>query len=790
MSKLPPWLLVLVLGCALLLPMLGSFGLWDPQEIREADVAQEMARTGNFSDVTLGGRYQKRPVLTVWLVALGFKLLGVNESAGRLPLAVCGIFALLIGYRVTRRLVGPRAALIGVFALLTTPTFIFQSRQLVSEVVYYAAILASVGGLAAYLWPATGRRSTLDLVLGGLGLVAGFLAAGLLVGTLFPLFGVMVAVALSWHTPNRPDESEALPPEPPPDTEPEAPAADPYRTPGRAPRGDEAARLDVTPATTVGQATRAALVPLLVTLAASAALIGSFFALLKQPSILVLGSEVRRVAIPPTFETALKDLGWSFFPWFALVPMVLIMAVLTQRRDPRSRHRSAFPYMLVLVLGLAGYLLVAIGAGYLNKMRFPALPWLAMGVGLVGYQLLQRSSPVHRVWALVAVVVVLVIRQDYFMAPESLAFSHLLSHAKYPIDLSIKLYVNSFGLLFAAAFFFSLGGVPRPLTVWQKRTAPSSRLRDSILDGLREGGRWLAIGVDSIGLFLRWIVGRNGRIAQAATAVLALAFAGWCSFWLTPHLSLHLSNKALFQVFHRCRTGQEKLAQYQVPGRGAAYYNDGQIEEVGSQTQLFQLLKQPERWFILMPASHLASVDQAARRSSLEYHVLDDRSSQYLLLSNKLEGKCNQDHNPLRRFVLSSPPKPRKPLVANFENRVKLLGYDVADAVTRGGKFQITLYFQVLGQMPSGYKLFLHFDQPANRFHGDHEPLDGKYPTQYWLPGDYIVDPHDVEIPLITTPSGRYTIYVGFWLGSQRLKVIEGPNDGVNRVRLGTLRVR
>jgi hypothetical protein len=92
--------------------------------------------------------------------------------------------------------------------------------------------------------------------------------------------------------------------------------------------------------------------------------------------------------------------------------------------------------------------------------------------------------------------------------------------------------------------------------------------------------------------------------------------------------------------------------------------------------------------------------------------------------------------------------------------------------------------------MPAGYKVFLHFDQPASRFHGDHEPLGGKYPTQYWLPGDYIVDTHEVEIPLITTPSGVYTIYMGFWLGEGRLKVVEGANDGVNRVQLGTLKVR
>jgi hypothetical protein len=140
--------------------------------------------------------------------------------------------------------------------------------------------------------------------------------------------------------------------------------------------------------------------------------------------------------------------------------------------------------------------------------------------------------------------------------------------------------------------------------------------------------------------------------------------------------------------------------------------------------------------------------------------------------------------------VLSKPPQVPKPVVASFENKVKLLGYDVPDVVTRGGKFKMTLFFQVLQQMPSGYKLFIHFDQPASRFHGDHDPLGGKFPTQYWLPGDYIVDPHEVEIPIITTPSGVYTIFAGFWLGEGRLKVVDGPNDGANRVQLGTFRVR
>lgn len=764
-QSIPRWVFALILGCAMILPFLGSYGLWDPLEIRQADVAQEMARTGNFSDVTQGATYGQRPILSVWLVALSFKLFGVSELSGRLPLALCGILALLAAYRVIRRLVNDSAALVGVFVLVTTPTFLFQSRQMISEVEYYAALLAAAGGLAAYLWPASGKRCPFDLVLAAVGIVAGFLAKGLLLGVVFPLGSLILAVLLSWNTPNRADDAGLW-----------TPAAD----------GD-----DLRPGATVAAALKGAWGKLMVALLGAGVVIVALLIKLKGTSYMLLGGEWHKVATPATFETTFKQLGFGFFPWFGLVPVALATFVLAQRRDPARRDRAAFPQVLIVVLCAAGYVLASLWAGYLGQIRYPALPWLAVGVGLLIYQGWRQVEPIHRLWGLVAAGLILVLQQDFFMAPEGLAFSHLLEGAKYPLELNIKLPVRVFGVLLAVAFFLSLGGVPGLITLERNPTYSSwaTRIALKVLGPLIRLAIWCHTGIVTL---LGWIGGpsKNGRWYWLGAGGLALIFAGWCGFYLIPSLSLHMSNKALFEVFHRCRGGNEKLAQYQVSGRGAAYYNKGQVEAINNQGQLFDLLRSKQRWFILVPAGNLGPIDQAAREQQVKYFVLDDRSSQYLLLSNHLEGKCAEDRNPLLRFRLSTPPKPRKVITANFENKVKLLGYDVDDTVTRGGKFQITLYFQVLGRVPAGYKLFIHFDQPAHRFHGDHEPLAGKLPTQYWLPGDYIVDPHQVDIPLITTPGGDYTMYMGFWLGSQRLKVVEGPNDGVNRVRLGTLRVR
>ncbi len=209
--------------------MLGSYGLWDPIEIRDADVAQELieseqkdaeaqrgapkqtdqSKKGSLWDVTVGGKYNARPPLYVWLVALGFKVFGVNELAGRLPLALMGILALLLAFHIGRRLYDERAGLACAFVLATAPVFLFQCRQLSSEVVFYTSLLAAAGGMAAYIWPASGKRCPFDLIIGGVGLVAGFLSRGLLLGSLFPLVAVGIAVALSWRTPDRELEAEA-----------------------------------------------------------------------------------------------------------------------------------------------------------------------------------------------------------------------------------------------------------------------------------------------------------------------------------------------------------------------------------------------------------------------------------------------------------------------------------------------------------------------------------------------------------------------------------------------------
>jgi hypothetical protein len=69
-------------------------------------------------------------------------------------------------------------------------------------------------------------------------------------------------------------------------------------------------------------------------------------------------------------------------------------------------------------------------------------------------------------------------------------------------------------------------------------------------------------------------------------------------------------------------------------------------------------------------------------------------------------------------------------------------------------------------------------------------PLDGKFPTQLWSPGDYISDSFVIPVPLMTTVGCAYQIYGGFFLGDSRLKLAAGSAGEDNRVPLGIITVR
>jgi hypothetical protein len=721
-------LVAVVLGACLFLPGIGRFGLWDPAEIRIADQARDVNKWAaqHGFDVTAGGKYPQKPPLTMWLMAKSVGSLGISETGARLPFAFMAILGLLVVYFIGATLFTRRAGLLAAVALAAAPGYILQARQVLSDVMLVVPSATAFLGAGLLLWPRGGRHTPATLGVGAaltvVGLGLAYLAGGALLGVVVPLGAVALAAVLALG----------------------------YRTsPADAPAAGGTGDLvlcGVGPHFPAGALARTGyLVPLCV-LGGVAVIVAGFtieHVLAATRYSALVGAMPGKAQAVVTWDYFLKQVGFSFFPMSALAPFAFGRLLFAQ--SPTG-GRPAFAKLLVTTWAALAFFVATLWVWRYGDLRFPALPALAVGVGVLLDELLAEPGPGDALLGFGVAMVAAILARDLFLYPEYLATNHLLEAAKWPTGVNLAPVFVAFGLAFGAA----------GLAAYALR------------------GSWAAVG--------RW--------AAYVLVGLTLVTSATIAYVVTPSLSKHYSQKVLFDRFQALRRGGEPLAQYRVAGKGVAYYTRGEVREIPSMTALLDYLRGEKRVFVIVPAEELGQLDQQSRQASVAYKVIDDTSSRFLLVSNRL-GQGEQDKNALKTLVRQEAPTPQHRVIADFDGKLALLGYDLPAEVSRGHKFTIKLHFQVKQKPPAGYKIFVHFDGPGTRFNGDHTPLDGKFPTNLWSPGDYITDPYEMMAERATTPKGQYTIWMGFWPGGdgKRIPVVSGPHDGNNRVRLGTVKV-
>lgn len=185
-------LLLAVLGLAVLVPFLGGWGLWYPDEPDIGQVARAMYESGDWIAPRRNGEIwiDYWPLL-YWVGSATAHLLGgLSEFALRLPSALAAVALVLLTAFAAARWHGPRAGLWSGLVLLTFHHFAYEAICYRPDVLFALGI---GGGTIAYALGCDGRGKLGLRVLGFAGLGIAVLAKGPL-GLLLP--GLVLTL---WH---------------------------------------------------------------------------------------------------------------------------------------------------------------------------------------------------------------------------------------------------------------------------------------------------------------------------------------------------------------------------------------------------------------------------------------------------------------------------------------------------------------------------------------------------------------------------------------------------------------
>ncbi len=162
---------------------------------------------------------------------------------------------------------------------------------------------------------------------------------------------------------------------------------------------------------------------------------------------------------------------------------------------------------------------------------------------------------------------------------------------------------------------------------------------------------------------------------------------------------------------------------------------------------------------------------------------------------NVQESRKSVDRSALREVVRTAKPTPRDPFELILGDDIKIIGASLpAEPVSPGDTIVISTFIEVLHELDRNWKMFCHIDLRGgrHRVHGDHYPLSGQYPTSAWQKGEFVEDRFEKTVDR-GAPAGTYDVFVGFYIGDERMPFTSGDNkhhSGDNRVRLGSITIQ
>jgi 4-amino-4-deoxy-L-arabinose transferase-like glycosyltransferase len=794
--------------------MIARSGIWEPHELKVADLSRRIA-VGLFGATNLASAGENivptapdlgRGELPFTSVALGLKLFGLSEWAGRLPMALWGLAGAVATFWLLSRLVDRATASFAVIVLATMPLYFLQARTILGDIVAMASLAVATAGLAVAVFDprlSTAFRFASWLV-GGAGMAGGYGARGVLIGVVVP----SLAIGLAWLVRRDPSRRDRI--------------------------------ADVLGGLALALGAAAAFIGLRVLLRAEdhqySRLIGATI-------------EMRRQVL--THDVIVHQLGHALLPWSALLPFALGRLLRPPLATGDEFERESSARVVIIAVAALSFGVYTGLAPLTGALPYGGVFALAAAAALF-FRDLERGAPASRSLGLGVVSLLVLFYTDYKNFPEKGLAAFVVEDAKFPESfkelakrvLQVGLVVSG-GLFMLFLFERDLGQpafVKRDYQTWP-RTLKSLAKGNVLfaLIGLEVAFVGLAIAlaisdhhfhfpfIETMALPMR-LVSKFGfvvlpllvvspyaalaardaarfllralKITRGAAALGALtAFGAAMSFVYYPALARQISPKEVYDSYQRLARPGEPLGMIGATTTtgSARYYARGDVRVFTSASDAFNWLtgEGDSRRFLISRSNdigQLNSLYRGRRKPPQNLPVLDARSSEILLVSNRLlPGETNE--NPFAQWLPEERPKPQRGIDVDFNGQLHAFGWAVTDRdgqpvgwVRAGKPYQLRLYYEVTKPISGEWQTFVHIDGYQRRFNGDHETLEGKYAFHLWKPGDYVVDIHPIELEPNFT-AGTYTVFFGLFRGDQRLEVKRG-GASENRVNAGPLEVR
>lgn len=139
--------LILFLAIILRLTSLGTSPLFDTTEARYASIAQKIILDNDWITLKLPELNQTflgKPPLSFWLIALSYKVFGINEFAARFPNFLAALLTLLFTFLIARKFYDLRTAFLTPLILISAIFFFIQGGTVSLDMLVCLILTASI----------------------------------------------------------------------------------------------------------------------------------------------------------------------------------------------------------------------------------------------------------------------------------------------------------------------------------------------------------------------------------------------------------------------------------------------------------------------------------------------------------------------------------------------------------------------------------------------------------------------------------------------------------------------